>query len=214
MKAILFDMDGVILDSMSCHVRAWKEAFEAFGLKVKEETLYLYEGAIEPENAVELFCNNGCIISVDDFSMILDMQKEIFKEKYKDMVAPFPEIPHILMRLNQMGVLTALVTSSHRDILGTILPLALMERFDHIVTGDMGFKRKPHPDPYLRAMEALGIEPHEGVAVENAPAGIESAQKAGARCVAITTTLPEHHLSAADIVVHSHLELMERLNGN
>ncbi len=206
-KAYLFDMDGVVLNSMPYHVKAWQEAFQEFGLTVSPNLLYLYEGAIEPDTAVQLFCNNGCTITKNDFEKILARQKQIFQERYRVLVSPYPEIPEILSTLLGMDASTALVTSSHREILNSILPKEILAYFNCVITGDSVERRKPYPDPYLKAIEALGATPDEAVAIENAPSGILSAKQAGASCIAIKTTLDEQHLQKADMVVEDHREL-------
>ncbi len=89
-------MDGVILDSMPYHVRAWKEAFKEYGLKELDDgVFYLYEGAIEPETACRLFSKNGAKLSIEDFFNILERQKEIFVNKYAQKIRPFQDyFPH------------------------------------------------------------------------------------------------------------------------
>ena len=211
-RAYLFDMDGVVLDSMRFHVSAWKRAFLEFGLKVEDKILYLYEGAIEPGTAVELFSQNGCTITESDFEKILSRQKLIFRDRYRHRVRPYPEISRILQYLKDQGCPAALVTSSHMEILGAILPRQVMRLFDCIITGDSVQRRKPFPDPYSKAPSALCIPPEEAVAVENAPSGIYSAKGAGTSCIAITTTLGPEYLKGADIVVNNHKELFDIIN--
>ena len=211
-EVIFFDMDGVVLNSMPYHVMAWQEAFGEFGLDVPSQLFYLYEGAIEPQNAVDLFSQNGCRLSVKDFSVIFRRQREIFKERFEKKVRPFPEIPQILSQLYEMGIKTALVTSSHKDILAGILPQWLISRFECIVTGDAVKHRKPHPAPYLKAVDHFQALPNRCVAIENAPAGIESAKRAGLMCIAIETTLTKDHLHMADAIVKDHKELLHAVD--
>ncbi len=211
MKAVLFDMDGVVLDSMPWHVRAWQEAFERFGLAIPDRDIYLHEGAIELETAKEIFRKRGLEPSDEFFREAFRLQREIFCRKYRRFVRPFKEIPEILDELRRQGKRLALVTSSHAEVLREVLPRSLERLFDFVVTGDAVKRRKPHPDPYLKGLEGLGVEAEEAVAVENAPAGIRSAKAAGLKCVAITTTLEEDHLREADMVVFDHRHLKEVL---
>ena len=209
---ILFDMDGVILNSMPYHVAAWKDAFQERGIDVDESIFYLYEGAIEPEVACELFASSGAHLTTEDFFEIHSKQKEYFLNKYANKVKPFDKVEELLTNLKERGIGTALVTSSHGDILEAVLPIYLRNMFDFVVTGDQVKRRKPHPDPYLIGIEGLGNGgPQKGVAVENAPAGIESAKNAGLKCIAITTTLPKEHLKGADKVIEDHQELFTTL---
>ncbi len=208
-SALLLDMDGVVLDSMPYHVAAWMKALREHGFNVNEEILYLYEGAIEPEIAVELFSSQGCRMSQEVFHKVLKRQKEIFVSDFRQKVRPFPEIPDILSMIKKDGRSLALVTSSHGEILDAVLPRELVLLFDRIVAGDQVKKRKPHPDPYLKAMKALGINgDKDAAAVENAPSGIKSAKNAGLKTIAITTTLPAERLKGADTVISSHAELL------
>lgn len=206
-KAVLFDMDGVLLDSMTYHVRAWRDAMAEFGCSVPEEFLYLHEGAIEPDTAVGIFRDHGCEMDKDRFDAILARQKALFRGRFHPFVRPYPEVPGILGELRAAGWKMALVTSSHRDILESVLPPGIRDLMDHIVTGDRVTRRKPHPDPYLAGLGALGCESDACLVVENAPAGIAAAKAAGLHCVAITTTLAREHLLAADTVLASHSEL-------
>jgi len=210
-RALLFDLDGVILDSMPWHVRAWQEAFAELGLRVPEEALYLHEGAIELETARKIFEDQGVEPSPEFFRRIFRLQKRIFVEKYRRFVRPFPEVPDLLADLRREGRRLALVTSSHREILEEVLPEGLRRLFHFMVTGDQVPRRKPHPDPYLVGLSGLGAAREEALAVENAPAGVRSAKGAGLLCLALTTTLPPEHLSEADLVLEDHRRLAEVL---
>ncbi|HID98281.1 MAG TPA: HAD family phosphatase [Thermodesulfobacteriaceae bacterium] len=211
--SILFDMDGVILDSMSWHVRAWQEALGDHGYSVPAETIYMHEGAIEPDTAVAIFSSQSTSIEEAEFQRILERQIEIFSVRYRDRVSPFPEAVDLVIRLHRAGKRMAIVTSSYWDILDGVLPKEIRNCMDHIVTGDQVARRKPHPDPYLAALSGLEERPDRCVVVENAPAGIAAAKAAALQCVALTTTLSEEHLAGADAVLDSHGELVSYLLG-
>ncbi|MBA2849666.1 HAD family phosphatase [Thermosulfuriphilus ammonigenes] len=212
---IIFDMDGVVVDSMPYHVRAWKEAFAEFGLNIPEKLLYLHEGAIELSSARRLFAHQGVEPTETWFMKVLSRQQEIFARKFRHLVRPYPEVPDLLRELQKEGRRLALVTSSHLRVLEEILPLSLRDIFDFILTGDMVTRRKPHPEPYLRALEFLKAQKEMAAAVENAPAGIQSAKAAGLTCLGLTTTLEPEHLSAADLIISDHQQLKEvLLNGH
>jgi len=209
-NALLLDMDGVVLDSMRFHVAAWMKALSEHGFRVREEILYLYEGAIEPDIAVDLFSSHGHLMDQERFHSVLRRQKEIFISGFRKEVKPFPQVPDILSQIKREEVDLALVTSSHKDILEAVLPENLLRLFDQVITGDRVKKRKPHPDPYLEAMKALGMNgDSEAAAVENAPSGIKSAKAAGLRTIAITTTLPADRLEGADTIISRHSQLLD-----
>lgn len=204
---IFFDLDGVLLDSMPYHAKAWILAFKEFGLEFTEEEIFLHEGAIELESAKSLFLNKGFNPTKEFFEKAFNLQKRIFKEKFAEMVKPFPEVPDLLRDLKREKRKLALVTSSSSEILKEVFPEKLHSFFEVIITGDKVEKRKPHPDPYLKAKEALKAPKKEITVVENAPAGILSAKRAELFCIGITTTLKPEHLSLADLIVKNHSEL-------
>lgn len=212
---LFFDMDGVILDSMKYHAQAWILAFRELGLEFTEEEIYLHEGAIELDSALGLFTSKGVIPTREFFERAFKLQKKIFKEKFASSVKPFPEVPDLLNNLKKEGKKLSLVTSSSQEILREVFPRSLEKLFDVIITGDRVERRKPHPDPYLKAQELLGASPERIAVVENAPAGILSAKRANLFCIGITTTLKEEHLSLADVIVKNHQDLKNfLLNGN
>ncbi len=211
-NSVLFDMDGVILNSMPFHVKAWKDAFMERDLEVDERIFYLYEGAMEPDVACALFAENGTELTISDFFEIHERQKRIFLGKYAHRVRPFKDAIELVKWIEETGVPVGLVTSSHGEILDAVLPGQLRDLFGHIVTGDTVSRRKPHPEPYLAGLRGIGASKSMGnIAVENAPAGIESAKNAGLSCIAITTTLPRKYLEDAHKVVQDHEELFKEL---
>ncbi len=211
-QAVLFDMDGVLLDSMPWHVRAWLDAFSEFGLpSFHPELFYLHEGAIEPETAVEIFRSEGVSMTPSLFHEVFRRQKEIFKSRYRQNVAPYPEVPELLEELAAHDFRMALVTSSHRDVLSEVLPEKIIDFMSVVITGDEVQRRKPWPDPYLAGMARLGVAGDRAVVIENAPAGIRAAKGADAACIALSTTLSKEHLEEADLVVRDHAELKQIL---
>ena len=214
MKALLFDMDGVILDSMPWHVLAWKKALEEAGCQVGDELIYLHEGAIEPATAAEIFHNNGCCMDEELFGRVLKRQMEIFNRYYRKKVRPYQGVPDLLADLKRQGLALAVVTSSHSRITSEVLPASIRSLFSAVVTGDAVSRRKPWPDPYLAAAKRLGLVPESCCVIENAPSGIEAALAAEMTCIAIKTTLDARHLARADHVVESHQELRALLTGN
>lgn len=204
---IFFDLDGVILDSMKYHAQAWILAFKEFGLTFREEEIYLHEGAIELETAKPLFLSKGINPTQEFFHKAFRLQKTIFKERFASLVKPYPEVPELLKDLKTQGHKLALVTSSSTEILEEVLPISLRSYFAVIISGDKIERRKPHPDPYLKAKEFFRVSEEKCLAVENSPAGILSAKGAKLFCVALPTTLTPQYLSQADLVVKDHSDL-------
>lgn len=207
-RAVLLDLDGVVADSMGYHVAAWQEAFGRFGLEVPPETLYLNEGAIAIETVQGL---NGGRIDPERARAIFGLQKAIFEERYLPRVALYPDAARFLEGLRVAGIEAALVSgSSERLVMGILRP-GVRCYFSCVICGDRCERCKPHPDPYLLALESLGLEAAEALAVENSPAGIASARAAGLTCYGLSTTLPPEQLSGTERVFGSLTELARHL---
>ena len=210
LKAVIFDLDGVVLNSMPSHVAAWQAAFAEVGAYREADFFFRNEGSLDWEKLRDTF--DGQPFGPEIFENLLTRQREIYLSRYASGVGVYPKIPGILDQLAQAGLRLALVTSSARQVLQKELADWLSGYFNPLITGDLVSKSKPHPEPYLKALEDLGIAPHEAVVVENAPAGIESARRAGLPCVALSTTLPPPILSKADFVLRDHAALSDWLS--
>ena len=207
-RAVLLDMDGVVADSMGYHVAAWQEAFRRHGLEVAAQTLYLNEGAIAVETVRRL---NGGRIDAKRAEAIFRLQKTIFEEIYLPRVSLYPDTAAFLESLRRAGIEAALVSGSSEPLVMGILRPAVRFYFSTVICGDSCPYSKPHPDPYLLALEALGLSAAQCLAVENSPAGIASARAAGLTCYALTTTLAPEHLGGARRVFASLEELRRYL---
>jgi beta-phosphoglucomutase len=196
-KAILFDMDGVLVDSMAFHLKTWQELLENFNINVSDEFIYEHEGAMDPEVIVNLFKRYGHNLGPEKILQIYQTQNAMFQEKYLSQVKLYPDSLNLLQQLNQNGILLGLVTSSRRNLVKRIWQEKDLNLFQAIITADDITRFKPFPDPYLKAVAELKQSTDTCLVIENAPAGIQSANSAGITCLAISSTLPADKLSAA-----------------
>ena len=197
-KAVLFDMDGVIVDSMPYHFISWFETLKKYNVTVSPFDIYEKEGE-KCEVCVERFfkrdkiqCDNKVITEV------LKLRDKLYKKYFK--VHLFADIESVLNKLKEKGFLLAIVTGSNREKVKSMLPKKIISKFDVIIAADMIKRGKPHPDSYLTAAKQLKIKPEECIVVENAPYGIKAAKAAKMFCVAVMTSLPAQYLKQADIV--------------
>ncbi len=207
----LFDLDGVILDSMPYHAKAVAEACEKFGVKITQEDVYMNEGSLTFDVMQKIFERNSKILTKEVYFEIFKLHKKIFIKKYSKFVKPFDGIYDILNTLKNNNKKLALVTGSDIDIVKSDLPKDIEKFFDVIITSDKINFRKPHPEPYQKAMELIKTTKQESIAIENSPTGITAAKSAGLFCIAITTTLAKEYLSKADIILKNHFELKNYL---
>jgi len=204
LKAILFDMDGVLVDSMSYHMQSWKQLLENKGIYITEQFIYEHEGAMGVDIIQNLFQKTGLPVDEEQIMEIYDQQNRIFREDYLDKVRLYPETLTLIDGFQERGLRLGLVTSSRMNLVEQIWEdHHCLNRFDTIVTADDVTRFKPNPDPYLKALEKLNQEPEGCLVVENAPAGIQSAKAAGLTCYAVASTLPPPYLQASDRIFPS-----------
>ncbi|MEE9514616.1 MAG: HAD family phosphatase [Candidatus Brocadiales bacterium] len=209
-RAVMLDMDGVVIDGMPYHQRAWKEAFATVAMEVTDTDIYLKEGMDQLETVVELCGGKGVSMSDEDMRKVIDLKNRILNSIFK--VRLIPNIKEFLSRLKHLGLKLALVTGTNEDVVDRILreEKALKDYFDVVVTAVTASHKKPDPEPYLKGVELLGIDKEHCLVIENSPAGITSAKRAGLVCLALTTSLPGKYLSEADGVFPG-LEEVSRL---
>ncbi len=212
LKAVIFDMDGVITDTMPYHYKVWKAIFEREGFTVSHEDLYKREGQKGIESLRELFVEHGKPFSQRYAHQLLKEKeerfKQIFKRKYISGSRSF------LKYLHRQEFKLALVTGTSRHEAVKLLPESLFGLFDVTVCGCDVQNGKPHPEQYMKALAKLKIKPKDAVVIENAPFGIRSAKAAGLKCLAIETSLPKRYLKQADGVYHSFNDLINKVKFN
>ncbi len=195
--AIIFDMDGVVLDSMPTHVQTWQQALAPLGIELAADDLYPLEGVpteLTAQKLTEKFLGRPC--SAEEAQRLAGAKRAYFRQIFEPKLVP--GIGPLLHDLHGRGYRLGLVTGSARSVVDeSLAPTGVAALFDAVVTGDQVARGKPDPEPYRIAAERLGLPPAECLAVENAPLGIRSAKGAGMGCVALETTLSAEQLTAA-----------------
>ncbi|MEW6075784.1 MAG: HAD family phosphatase [Candidatus Omnitrophota bacterium] len=196
--AIIFDMDGVVVDSMPYHFIAWYEALRPWGVRVNCFDVYSKEGEDWKKTLSELLRRHRIKPHAAVLRKIFLTRQQIFKKYFRRYV--FKGAKELLQCLAHKGYALGLVTGTPLNEARRILPAQILRIFDTVVTGDQVKRGKPYPQPYLEAAKRLKVKPAVCVVIENAPLGITSAKRAGMFCIALTTSLPAEYLSGADIV--------------
>jgi beta-phosphoglucomutase len=209
-KAVLFDLDGVLLKSMEQHLEAWQHAFRRFNVVIKDSDFYKLEGR-GVKAVVETL--------IQKFNIDPTLKNQLIEVKVayynKNFRAEFYDhLYDVLNLLKKNQINMAVVTGGYRDRVTKIVDQFFDGYFAAIVTSDDVKNTKPFPEPYLKGATLLGYRPAECVVIENAPMGIESAKKAGMKVIAITTTMTRDYLEKADVIVDSFAEVGEYLKEN
>ncbi|MFH0855942.1 MAG: HAD family phosphatase [Candidatus Omnitrophota bacterium] len=198
-RAVIFDMDGVIIDSMPYHFLAWYEALRPYGVRVSCFDVYSKEGEKWNKTLKDLLLRAGINPAQRLLDEIFARRQRIFRRFFQGFI--FKGAEELLVSLRNGGYRLGLVTGSPLKEVNAILPLKVKSKFEVIVAGDQVKNGKPSAEPYLKAAKLFGVSPSRCLVVENSPLGIESAKSAGMPCIAITTSLPKEYLQEADLVV-------------
>ncbi|MCI0693492.1 HAD family phosphatase [candidate division KSB1 bacterium] len=208
-RAILFDHDGVLVDSMPYHVEAWKRVMARHGIEVEPLEILLAEGATTMEVAAELFHRHNKPASPDQVQKIVLEKRDEYLANNDTQLND--GVLDVLEYLKENRYRLGLVTGSIRSQVEPVIGPEISSWFDCIITAEDVERGKPDPEPYLRAIQKLHVAPSECLVIENAPLGIRAGKSAGAAVVAITTTLAPYYLREADAIVHDFEELRRRL---
>jgi len=200
-KAVLFDMDGVLIDSMPYHFISWFETLKHYGIRVTPTDIYAREGEKWIKSVTEFFAMGNQPLTKKRMREVFNMRDKIFKKFFTPFL--FEGAEDLVKLLKNKGYLIAIVTGSGSKEAKRMLPKSLYECFDTVVGGDMVKHGKPHPEPYLIAAKKLKVKPSECLVIENAPYGIKSAKAAKMCCFAVQTSLPHKYLKEADKVFPS-----------
>ncbi len=206
-RGVLFDLDGVIVDTLHYHYLAWKHMFGARGGTVSEHTVLLHEGRNSREIMPILVEETGVDIPESEWERFIDEKRAYYRSIVR--VGYYEDAFGVIDELKKRGLKVALVTACALRNMQHSLNAEQQSHFDFIITGDEVPRAKPFPDPYLTAARQLGLQPAECLVVENAPLGIESAKRAGMYCIAIETTLGKEYLAQADCIIRDIGDLKE-----
>ena len=182
-RAVVFDMDGVLIDSHPAHLAAWKEFLDSLSIDASEDDLkFILEGRTRSE-ILRYFLGSLSESQIADYGRRKD---EIFR-RMESQIVPFPGILAFLNQLDHFGILRAVATSaSEVRTAATIERLGLGGYFDAVVTSADVVAGKPHPHVYQLACERMNVLPENGLAFDDAPSGVRSACTAGLRCIGVS----------------------------
>jgi beta-phosphoglucomutase-like phosphatase (HAD superfamily) len=206
LKAALFDMDGVLYDSLPNHAFSWMQMMRSYGFHMTEEDVYMHEGRTGDDTINIISGREGRDIGTEEREKMYWGKTKIFNAC--PAVLPLKGSVELLRKTTGYGLFAMLVTGSGQstllDRLNDDFPGIFVR--EKMVTSFDVKRGKPHPEPYLTALEKGGLTPDEAIVIENAPLGIEAAQAAGLFTIAVNTgPLPDSILidAGANILLSS-----------
>lgn len=170
-------MDGTLVDTEPYWMAAESPLVERFGGTWSPEQALQMVG-LGLEDAARVLQEHG--VRMDVAGIVDHLTDDVLASLSRDGVPFRPGAQSLLRGLKDAGVKTALVTMSMRRMARTVVDLIEFDAFDVVVAGDDVTRPKPYPDPYLQACEALDVDPHDSVAIEDSPNGLRAAVASGA----------------------------------
>lgn len=201
--AALIDMDGTLYDSMKNHAQAWQRMISELGIDCTYEEFFMHEGRTGAATIDIIFQRAyGRKATPDEHEKYYHLKTKYFCEL--PQVEVMPGAKSMITTLMDSGIKRVLVTGSGQSSLinrlDTDFPGAFMSQLR--VTSRDVTKGKPHPEPYMRAMQLANVRPSQCIAIENAPLGVKSAVDAGAFTIAVTTgPIPQKEMEAAGATI-------------
>lgn len=210
-KAVLFDVDGVLYDSIPLHAKAWQKAFGLIDFHLPIKEVHLQEGRPDPEFARAVI-KKYKIKNVPNFIIEKMADKKVLEfERYRKLKI-IRGVKSLITNLKRHDLKIGIVTGSSQPKTMKRLEKDFGIDRRYIVTGKEVDQGKPHPEPFLKAAKKLQVKPSECLVVENAPLGITAARRARMKCVAINSgILPDGILrkAGAKIVYKSYNQIMK-----
>lgn len=182
--AVLWDMDGTIVNTEPYWMAAEHQLVADFGVTWNHEDSLEIVGA-SLDHAARVFQARG--VKLDE-GQIIERLSSYVVDQLRESVPWRPGARELLQELREAGIRTALVTMSYRAMAELVSDSIGFDAFDQVVTGDLVTHGKPHPEPYLHAARALGVDVTNCVAIEDSPTGLASAIASGA----VTIGVPAH----------------------
>lgn len=199
-KAVIWDMDGVIVDTASIHYGAWRDAFARWGIAYTEE---LFRRSFGQRNDTIIGRAMG-EVSPELIKAISEEKESLYRQRAPCHLRPLPGALGLLRALREQGFRMAIASSAPMENIEMVMSsLNIRDCFDALVSAREVHKGKPDPEVYLVAAQKLGVIPQRCVVIEDAVAGVEGARAGGMKAIAVTNTHPREKLAQADLVVDS-----------
>jgi len=206
--AILWDMDGVLVDTGEHHYVAWKKTFDELKVPFSKDQ---FQATFGMNNTGILEIIYGEELPPDQVQKISDRKESLFREAVKGNAKLLPGIGKALKNFSAWGFKQAIASSAPPENIEVLVQeLKISKYFGAIVSG-FDIPGKPNPAVFLMAANKLGAEPKKCTVIEDAVAGVQGAKNAGMKCIAVTTTNTANALSEADLVLENLVELDQRM---
>jgi beta-phosphoglucomutase family hydrolase len=202
--AVLWDMDGVLIDSAELHYQTWKQTLAGYGIPFSRQLFNEFFGMNNEQTLTGVLGRPPEPSFLQEAS---DKKEDKFRKSIHGQVELYPGVRKLLKELQRVGVRQVIASSAPQENIDAVVNELNMASFFQAIVSGCDLNSKPDPATFLLASERLGVNPKRCMVIEDALHGIEAALRAGMKCIAVATSHPVVLLSQADLVVESINEL-------
>jgi beta-phosphoglucomutase len=213
LRAVIFDCDGVLVDSEPLHFQSFNKVLAAYGAPLSEEDYKSEYLSLDDKGAFSLYFKKlGSDLDPERLNELMAKKTSIFQELIvSEGLLPYPAVPEFVMAVSQRYP-SAVASGARKHELDMILESAgIRPYFEAVISADDVMRGKPDPESFLKALDAMNrvgnrpmpIRPEECLVIEDSISGIASAHNAGMKCIAVATSYPAFELKGADLIVPS-----------
>jgi beta-phosphoglucomutase len=193
-RAVVWDLDGVVVDSAEVHNRSWTDMAAEFGVPYDPDRDFKRNFG---KHNTDIISSTWNIFDPGEIARMADRKETLFRDGAHGLI-PLPGVVDLIRALQQAGWKQGIGSSAPLENIRLLLEVTgLASYMQAIASGEDVTRGKPDPKVFLVAFERLGVDPHNGVVIEDAPAGVQAARAAGAAALAVTNTQTAEVLQAA-----------------
>lgn len=212
-KLIVFDLDGVLIDSEPLQQAAYIETFARYGVQLSQSDLLPWLGQRENEILVGLSTKLGLAVKLPS---LIEQRKKCYISKIRSSGKPTPGALQAINTVLSRGIKCALASSSgRREVVAVLRTIGAADLFSLIITGDDVRFGKPNPEVYLKVLFQFGVSANESAAIEDSETGVCAARAAGLKVIAVPNALTANQdFTLADGIAADVMSAVSTLMGN
>jgi beta-phosphoglucomutase len=200
LHGVIWDMDGVLIDSMEIHFEVWRKIFSEFGVPFERHLFNRHSGTTNMETIRTVL---GDRLTHQDALVLAQKRQAVFEQEAIHQSQLIPGAKHWLEFFQQNQISQAVASSNAQQFIETIAAHLKISCFFNAIVSAENLASKPDPAVFLEAAHRIHAIPSHCLVIEDAQSGVEGARRAGMKCLAVTTTNPPSALAGANLVISS-----------
>lgn len=206
-KAVIFDLDGTILDNNPFHLKSWIEYLKEIGREMTEEEFNAKLNGRTNKDVVKYLYGED--LSEEEIWKHTNDKEALYRKMYKPHIEAVPGLLELLKLLHQQNIPMAIATSGIQANINFMFEnVPIKQYFKKVVDSSFITHGKPNPEIFLKTAELLNIDPADCLVFEDAVVGVKAAQAAGMKTIAVLTTQTREELEIADLIIEDYRELI------